>query len=48
MLSLKVATISVSEGNLSATIVGVVTLVLFVLVGFVAGPNLFKSELIET
>ena len=44
MLSLTVATITIGEGSLSATIVGVVPLVLFVLVGFIAGPNLSKFD----
>ena len=44
MLSLTVATITLREGSLSTTIVGVVSLVLFVLVGFIAGPNLSKFD----
>ena len=44
MLPLTVATIAIGEGSLSATIVGVGFLVLFGVVGLIAGPNLSKFD----
>ncbi len=44
MFPLTVATITIGEGSLSATIVGAVSLVLFAAVGFIAGPNLSKFD----
>ncbi len=44
MFSLTVATITLGEGSLSATIVGVISLILFAAVGLIAGPNLSKFD----
>ena len=44
MLHLPLLTFALGGGSLSATIVGVVSLVLFGLVGVIAGPNLSKFD----
>ena len=44
MLHLPFLTFSLGGGSLSATIVGVLSLVLFGLVGVIAGPNLSKFD----
>ena len=44
MLHLPFLTFALGGGSLSATIVGVVSLLLFGLVGVIAGPNLSKFD----
>jgi len=44
MLHLPFLTFTLGGGSLSATIVGVLSLVLFALVGVIAGPNLSKFD----
>ena len=44
MLNLSFLTFALGGGSLSATIVGVGSLVLFGLVGVIAGPNLSKFD----
>tara|TARA_B100000700_G_C14473073_1_gene591564 strand:+ start:328 stop:468 length:141 start_codon:yes stop_codon:yes gene_type:complete len=44
MSSLAFATITIGELSPSAIFCGVASLVLFVVVGFIAGPNLEKFE----
>ena len=44
MIHLPFLTFALGGGRLSATIVGVVSLVLFGLVGVIAGPNLSKFD----
>ena len=44
MPHLSFITFALGGGSLSATIVGVLSLVLFALVGVIAGPNLSKFD----
>tara|TARA_Y100001968_G_scaffold327154_1_gene371627 strand:- start:912 stop:1055 length:144 start_codon:yes stop_codon:yes gene_type:complete len=44
MPHLSFLTFALGSGSLSATIVGVFSLVLFALVGVIAGPNLSKYD----
>ena len=44
MPSLTLATITIGAGSTSAVIAGAVSLVLFAIVGVIAGPNLSKLD----
>ena len=44
MTSLTIATITIGAGSPSASIAGVLSLVLFAVVGVIAGPNLSKMD----
>ena len=44
MESLTFATFAIGGGSTSAAVAGVLSIVLFVVVGFIAGPNLEKFD----
>ena len=44
MSSIAFSTITLGGGSISAAVVGVLSIALFALVGFIAGPNLEKFD----